>query len=301
MQIHIIINQRAGTIVGGDVEVVADDVSQRLAAAGHEVSCQLVDPCLLAEALRAARKMQPDVLIVGGGDGTVRCAAALTVGTETTLGILPLGTINRLARDLEVPLDHGQAADALAKGRIKLIDVAEVNGRLFLCNAILGPTTRFSVQRQKLRGKPTVERLTGYYRVILEILRGSRRMVLTIDDGTGAIKLKVLSLVVTNNPFSDESSLTLRRPDLATGALATYASRHSSGWAMAAGAIRALLGRLNADPNVVQMQSERLRVSVAERGKVALSIDGEVEEVATPLEFVIRPKSLRVLVPGGNV
>ena len=297
MQALIIINARAGTVVGADVEAVAANVTQRFRDAGHEVTCRIVEPSRLGDVLARVRGEEPEVLIVGGGDGSIRCAAAAMLGTATALGVLPLGTVNRLARDLAIPLDIDQAADALAQGRITTIDVAEVNGRIFLCNAILGPTTRFSEQRQKLRGKPALERLSGYLEVARDILRRHRRRRVSIDDGTGALHLKVLSLVVTNNVYADEARLTLRRPELDGGTLAAYVARHSSGWGIAAAGLKAALGRLSGDPNVLQMQAPRLTVDVVSRSSMTVSIDGEVEQLKLPLEFAIRPKALRVLVP----
>ncbi len=297
MQCLIIINERAGTVVGVSAEAVADSVAHHFVAAGHDVTCEIVKPESLGAVLARVRKEQPEVLIVGGGDGTARCAAAALVDTPTALGVLPLGTINRLARDLTIPLDTDEAAKALARGRVALIDVAEVNERIFLCNAIFGPTTRFSMERQKLRGKPALERLRGYVMVVRDVLRRRRRTPVYIDDGTGALHLRVLSLVVTNNPYSNEASLTMRRPELDAGALAVYAARHSSGWAMAAAGVKAALGRLAGDPNVLQVHAPRLTIGIAEKSSVALSIDGEVEQLSTPLVFTIRPKALRVLVP----
>lgn len=301
MQTLIIINERAGTVVGGDAETIADGVTRRFASAGHDVACEIVKPCGLDDALARVRREPPEILIVGGGDGTVRCAAAALVGTPTILGVLPLGTVNRLARDLTIPLDIDEASEALARGRAMTIDVAEVNGRLFLCNAILGPTTRFSTERQKLRGRPALERLRGYVKAVREVLGRRRRTSISIDDGTGTLHIRVLSLVVTNNAYSDEVCLTLRRPDLDAGSLAVYAARHSSGWGVAAAGIRAALGRLGGDPNVLQLQAQHLTIDISKRTSIAVSIDGEVEQLQTPLAFKIHPKALSVLAPAGDM
>ncbi|MEZ5816246.1 MAG: diacylglycerol kinase family protein [Hyphomicrobiaceae bacterium] len=297
---HVLINARAGTVIGADAEAVADSVSRRLADAGHDVGCEIVAPERLSDAFARIRTMPPEVLLVGAGDGTVRHAAETIIGSETTLGVLPLGTINRLARDLGIPLDYEQAADALAQGHVRSMDVAELNGRIFLCNAMLGLTTQFSSERQKLRGKSTLERVTGYLSVVRNLLRGQRRIAVSIDDGTGSLHTKVISLVVTNNPFTDEASLALHRPELDKGRLAAYAARHAAGWQVAGAALRAMLGRLDGDSKVIQLQSSRLTVDLPARSQIRLSIDGEVEDVATPLRFTIRPKALKVLVPGDN-
>jgi diacylglycerol kinase family enzyme len=300
MRMQVIINDRAGTVVGAGADAVLDVVVQELEAAGHDVDASIIKPEQLEAELARARREQPDALIVGGGDGTVRFAATAILNTQTALGVIPLGTINRLARDLGMPFDWRAAAQVLARGDTIVIDAAEVNGRLFLCNAVLGLTTRFSKVRQRLRGKPTMDRLIGYARAARHLLAAHRRTTIHIDDGIERRKLRVLSLVVTNNAYAEEASLTMHRPALDGGALAAYASRHESGWKMARAGIRALFGKITGDPDVVRVKATKLTIDVRKRRRVPLSIDGEIEKLTTPLTFVIRPKALRVLVPSAT-
>jgi YegS/Rv2252/BmrU family lipid kinase len=79
-----------------------------------------------------------DLVIVGGGDGTVSCAAGRVAGTDATLGVLPLGTANDLARTLEIPSDLPGACDAVAAGKVVDIDLGRANGQPFLNVASVG-------------------------------------------------------------------------------------------------------------------------------------------------------------------
>jgi YegS/Rv2252/BmrU family lipid kinase len=79
-----------------------------------------------------------DLVVVGGGDGTVGCAADLAAHTEVTLGILPLGTANDLARTLELPRDLADACETVAQGKVVDIDLGRVDGRAFLNVASVG-------------------------------------------------------------------------------------------------------------------------------------------------------------------
>jgi diacylglycerol kinase (ATP) len=79
-----------------------------------------------------------DLVVVGGGDGTVGCAADLAAGTDVTLGILPLGTANDLARTLELPRDIAAACATVANGKVVDIDLGRVDGRAFLNVASVG-------------------------------------------------------------------------------------------------------------------------------------------------------------------
>ena len=77
-------------------------------------------------------------MIVGGGDGTISAAASALVGTDTLLGVLPLGTLNHFARDLGIPSDLTEAARLIASRKDRRVDVAEMNDRIFINNSAIG-------------------------------------------------------------------------------------------------------------------------------------------------------------------
>ncbi|MFC9773296.1 MULTISPECIES: lipid kinase [unclassified Pseudarthrobacter] len=79
-----------------------------------------------------------DLVVVGGGDGTVSFAAGRLAGTGTVLGVLPLGTANDLARTLQIPNTLPAACAALADGKVVDIDLGRVNGQPFLNVASVG-------------------------------------------------------------------------------------------------------------------------------------------------------------------
>jgi YegS/Rv2252/BmrU family lipid kinase len=92
----------------------------------------------LASRLEQAVAEAPDLLVVGGGDGSISCAADRVAGSEVTLGVLPLGTANDFARTLQIPGDLPAAVAALASGRVVDVDLGRVDGRAFLNVASLG-------------------------------------------------------------------------------------------------------------------------------------------------------------------
>jgi diacylglycerol kinase (ATP) len=79
-----------------------------------------------------------DLVVVGGGDGTVACAAGRVAGTNTMLGVLPLGTANDFARTLEIPDDLAAACAAIADGKVVDIDLGRADGQPFLNVASVG-------------------------------------------------------------------------------------------------------------------------------------------------------------------
>lgn len=86
--------------------------------------------------IRLAREV--DLVIVGGGDGTVNAALRGVIETGLPLGILPLGTANDLARTLGLPVDPTAAAAVIVAGATRRIDVGQVNDRYFINVASMG-------------------------------------------------------------------------------------------------------------------------------------------------------------------
>jgi len=79
-----------------------------------------------------------DLVVVGGGDGTVSYAAGRVAGTNVVLGVLPLGTANDFARTLEIPNNLAEACATIAEGKVVDIDLGRANGEPFLNVASVG-------------------------------------------------------------------------------------------------------------------------------------------------------------------
>src|SRR5438067_1037517 len=85
----------------------------------------------IVELVERALAEGADPIVAGGGNGTLNAVASVLAGTERTLGVLPLGTLNHFAKDLNIPLDLEGAARTLIEGTVAQVDVGEVNGRIF--------------------------------------------------------------------------------------------------------------------------------------------------------------------------
>jgi diacylglycerol kinase family enzyme len=298
LRVHAVVNLNAGTALSLTESAIRDAVATAFTKAGHEISMQFLPPSEIESAIERAARSDADVIIVGGGDGTVRTAARHLLGKNKALGILPLGTMNRLAKDLEVPLNLAEAAEFLATARPSTIDAARVNGKLFLCNSLMGISLQYSVARARLRGKPAISRFPRYIAIIREMLASRRKISVVVDSGTQALRLRAMSIVVTNNGY-DEATPWLQRPRLDGGKLTVYISQHRSGLGMAKAVVFALLGRWRGDPNVTKLTGAKIVIRSPRRRK-RLSNDGEVEKMSTPLTYEILPRALTVLTRDGG-
>lgn len=117
-----------------------------LTAAGNgQVPRRVIEvdrPARLAEAFDEALALKPDLLVVGGGDGTLSSAVVHLAHRDTALGVLALGTTNNLARSLSIPLDAHAAVRVLARGKVADVDLGQAGDRLFANMVSMGVSTR---------------------------------------------------------------------------------------------------------------------------------------------------------------
>ena len=120
----------------GEVEAHIARVSDGFGIAAQVIVTKRGDDIasLAAEAITAKRAP----IVAGGGDGTVNAVAGKLAGTDTVLGVLPMGTLNHFARDVGVPRSLEAAVRNVFTGKIAEVDVGEVNGRVFVNNSGIG-------------------------------------------------------------------------------------------------------------------------------------------------------------------
>lgn len=293
--IPVLLN-RAGGSLAADPKL-AERARDSLTSAGLDVDVELLSGGDCAVRCRAIAERGDPLLIVGGGDGTISAAASALSGTETLLGILPLGTLNHFARDLGLPTDLDKAAKLIAAGKDRRVDVAEMNGRTFINNSAIGLYPLMVVdrdhQRRRLGRSKRLAMIVASLRTLARFNR--HRLTLTVnEERTGRVDTPLL--FVGNNDYRVDIGAPGQRERLDGGELTVLVMRKKTRSGMLAASIRAFLGRSRADDMVRLDGVERLRVS-AQRPRLAVSLDGEVVRAEPPLEYKIRRKALRVIAP----
>ena len=295
MRVAVVINSSAGSLLGR--EKAAEEVAEHLEAAGLDAAIEHEDGRGLVERIRAAARSGAEAVVVGGGDGTIACAAAMLAGTDTALGILPLGTMNLLAKDLRLPLNLTEAADALAHGTIRAIDVGDVNGHTFLINSVLGIPSRLAVTREKKRGIMT---FGDYYRFAVAGMRSLTRyppLHVALDfPGGRPRRLRTRALAVVDNDYDEGFGQIFSRSRLDGGELAVYAMRGLNVWRLARLGFGMAFGNWRSTPGLERYATRHLVIH-SRRKQLRVMNDGEVVLIAPPLRYRIRPRALKVIVP----
>ena len=293
--VAVVLNGRAGALLADRRAAAA--LAGQFTAAGLRATFIPPRAGTLAERLAEAIRAGADAIIVGGGDGTIACAAACLAGAGTPLGILPFGTMNLLARDLGIPVGDTEAAIAvLRQGQRRSIDVGTVNDEIFLCASMLGLPARLARHRE--RGRHVLP-LLAWSRFALAALRALMRadtLSLAISAEGGARRVTAQAVTVTVNALGAASGRAFGRPVLDGGQFALYLLGRLRlrdvlrlGW-------RALTGRIEADPAVREFRLARLVIGA--RGRhVRVMNDGEVRLLRPPLRYRLEPRALVVLAP----
>ena len=294
MRIALVINSTSGSMSKG---ITAKVIRDKLAAAGLEIAHEAGDDAPLPERIEdAADAPGIEALVVAGGDGTMACAASVMAARDKPLGMLPLGTMNLLAKDLGVPLDLDAAVAILGTGKPKKIDVGDVNGHTFLISSMLGLPAHMAKYREAQRGganlRGTARFVSGFAR---HLWRYPREAVTCTIDGS-ARHLRFHMLVVVNNDFVEKAGNILIRDPVDGGRLTLYIGRRLTIWRMLRLAYGLALGDWHRLPGLERFDIADLAIASKQRALRVMN-DGEARLIDAPLRYTIRPLALSVIVP----
>jgi diacylglycerol kinase family enzyme len=231
---------------------------------------------------------------MAGGDGSLAAAAAVALERDLPFVCIPFGTRNHFARDLGIDRDDPIGALAAFHGHERRIDVGAVGDRVFLNNVSLGLYASFVHQLQR----KTRNRLMALLRMAPAAFgRGRRPLDVSFDLEGRREHYAALVVLVANNDYRIESMADLgERTSLDEGRLHAYVIEGVSRRALLGLLARAALGNIEEAEGLVELAGERFSVE-SSQARIHAAIDGEPAVLETPLEFEVKPRALRVLVP----
>ena len=292
---YVVLNPNAGT--ADATGVTAEALAELFTAKALSARIDARDDLPLADRIADAIASGAGTIVAAGGDGTITALAGALVDTERTLAILPLGTVNALAKDLQVPLDLKGAVAALATGQNHRIDVGEVNGHVFLHKVVIGTIPGVAAAREHIRGRRDPAAKIAFLRYFRRRLRRTRRMAVVIEPGDGERRIeRVQALAVASNAYDEGLGQFFSRSSLDGGCLTLYLLRHLTMMDVLRLTVRMLLGHWQ-DDEALSVETVRSLTINTHKDLLKVMLDGEVETMHTPLEFTIRPQALSVLVP----
>jgi YegS/Rv2252/BmrU family lipid kinase len=159
----------------------------------------VTDPEELDATVQRVLRAKPDLMILGGGDGTISGLVDHLVGTGTALAVLPLGTANSFARSLGIPLDIAGAVEVIRSGRRKRIDLGMIDKDYFANCAAIGISPQIA-ETVPHGLKRTLGRVGYIGWAALQYAR-FRPFTLIVDDGSGEKRLRALEVRISNGSF----------------------------------------------------------------------------------------------------
>lgn len=291
-RILVLINADAGTVLDQGPDKVGALVEQELGGQGREIELRLLKSRKLLDAIREADEGPHDTVIVGGGDGSVRLAAATLGRSDKTLGILPLGTMNLLARDIGMPLDLTEALHALDRAEPKKVDLATLNGQTFHTISGMG----FFSQMARAREAARHWKLWRFFVVTIAAilaLRRSGRFTLDVEVDGETRRFDAFAALVTVNRFSGPG---WHRTRLSDGILEVHVAEERGALAKLKAGADMVTDSWRGNPGIVSVTGRRI-VLRRRRSRGWVSTDGELAREKMPLVYEVMPGALTLLVP----
>ena len=282
---------RGGGAAAAQSEALEDEIRKAFADAGISIDLQFFPGEGMADAVAkvAGRKL----VVIGGGDGTLGSAAGALAEAGSTLGILPLGTRNHLARELGIPLELPEAAKLIADGPQRRIDLGRVNGQVFVNNASIGFYPDLVQQREGIKLPRKLAALLAAAAALRRMRH--RRLRLTMPGGEENIVTPML--FVGNNRYVLEAGRLGQRAALDDGVLSVYAVASRRRLALIGFAIRALIGRTDPDRDFAAIGDVSELCVTGPKRCIHVALDGEVRSLAVPLAFTLDSRALSVIAP----
>jgi diacylglycerol kinase (ATP) len=237
-----------------------------------------------------------DLVVAVGGDGTVSAVARGLLGTDTPLGIMPVGTYNNIARSLGIPTTVDDAAAVLTHGQPWRIDAATANGTPFMEVAGVGLDAQLFPVAEAIKSGtwsalPEAVQTLGAYQ--------PRELRIEFADGSKISTTPLLALI-SNMPYFGVgfAIAPTARPDSGLLVLSVFEDMTKLELLTYFAAIAN--GREVEEPRITTYQGPSFQIMTAEPPAMPVQADGQVIG-ETPVVFAVQPHVLTVLAPPESV
>ena len=245
-----------------------------------------------AELTQKAVSERVDCVIAVGGDGTVNEVARNLVHSDVALGIIPKGSGNGLARELDIPMDTKGAVDVIFSGHTTVIDACKANDKTFFCTCGVGFDAEISVEfaKEKHRGslayvKYIVEKYLDYKPEVYE---------LAIDDYT--IKEKAFLITCANASQYGNNAYIAPNADISDGQMDITILSHFSALDIGPLAVQLFTKMIDKNSKIKIFRTEKARIIRNAEG--AMHIDGDPVMTTKDIELSVIRSAIKVFTPG---
>lgn len=288
-KITLIINPVSGTESKKNIpEMVAAAFDQKR----FDVMIRITGyPGHATEIAKLAVKEQHRYVLTAGGDGTVNEVAQTLINSNTILGIIPFGSGNGLARELDIPMDAEKALEIILKGKSRIIDYGIANDHIFFCTCGFGfdafISDRFA--DEKRRGP------LGYLRNILEsaVDFKSEEYELTYDEGTLTERAFVLTCANASQYGND--AFIAPGASIDDGKMNVSILKPLNALEIPQTTLQLFTKNIDKNSKMTTLVTQKLIIKRSRAG--LMHVDGEPIDTDREIHVEIKKQGLRVLVP----
>jgi diacylglycerol kinase (ATP) len=258
-------------------------------ATNHRISlCTLTgenDDALIRQKIKTE---QPHRVIAVGGDGTITLVAKNIMNSNISMGILPGGSANGMAKELDIPLEPEKALNLLMEGEILKTDLIKVNEEICLHMSDIGLNAELVkyFEEGNRRGK------WGYARVLLKVLWKKRMMYVTIETKDAIIKRKALVVIFANASKYGFGAVINPEGSLHDGLFEVVIVRRLA----VSELLKMWLRPQPFNPKKIEIIKAR-SVEITTLHKAHFQVDGEYLGKINALKAVVLPGSLQLILP----
>ncbi len=288
-RIHFIINPVSGT---GRHEDLISAVDRYMDQEQYDPVISISESPRHAILLaRQAVGSKADAVVTAGGDGSINEIAQAILGTETALGIIPAGSGNGLAHHLHIPFRISKAFEVINAFRTKTIDTLEINGKT--CVSIAG--VGFDAVVAQKFAKNEQRGFQTYFRITLGEYPSYKPRKYTLRIDGVKYREKALFISFANSNQFGYNAYIAPHAELDDGLMDVCIVRKIPMARVAFLANLLFMKQIDKSKYVRIIKGKHVLLKGNSPGIV--NIDGETEETGEELEIVIKPLSLRVIVP----
>lgn len=233
--------------------------------------------------------IQPQKVVAVGGDGTVKLVAEILRGRPIVLGILPAGSANGMAKELNIPIRYDQALNVIINGREKATDVILINGEeicIHLSDMGLNAMLVKYFEESSIRG------MWGYTKGVFKMLWNKQKIHATITTDSDTIKRKAFMIVLANATRYGTGATINPEGRLDDGRFEVVIVRRLNFWEL----LKLLITHkpFNAD-KVEIFSTAKLQLTTLK--KSYFQVDGEYRGRTKTIQAEILSNCLRIMVP----
>jgi len=265
----------------------------------HNVTFEIYETTVkedVTQVVRAAVQRGFELFLAVGGDGTAAAVASGLVDTQIPLAVIPTGTWNALARNMDIPLAIDQALELVFQGhRIRVIDAMQVEDKFYILNISTGIGSR-TMRRVKREVKRRFGVLADLWAGFIELM-GFETFWFDVRIDGKQTRFQALEVMVANSKIIGLKAIQLdpeiHMDDGILNVCRLYAGNLIDFFNLA---MSILLGKQREDPKLLCLDAmHEVKIHCREKN---LPVQGDGDLIGRlPILIKLRPKAIHIVVP----